>query len=447
MCDDSRDTRVDVRLRQSIEAGTLPRELLVCGPAGTGKTFGILSVIHTILADYPGVRALLVRQTRTSLTNSVLPTYEDEVLKLDGMQRIARGCGRSHRESYRYPHRGGPDSELVLGGMDRPERVLSSAWDIIYANESIELSEAGWDALTGRLDRPGRPSRFGWLVADTNPGDPLHWLKQRCDEGRTALWDTTHRANPAMWAAGGWTEAGLRYLARLSTLRGTRRKRFLDGIWAAGEGLWFDAFEAEAHVLLSAVYSPELPVCLAVDSGVYTGAVAFQRVPQPRGTDLVVVFWDYLSEGLGARANAAAIVAGLAGRTGRRLKVTTDPAGGARNPIGPTVLAEYRAAGLNADGWPTGSVADGLALIEGLLSPGGPPLLAIHPGCKHLVTAMANYRRKKRAGQLTDEPEDPQHPHEDLVDSLRGGLRAEFPDGLKTTQFPGQRKTLSSVFF
>ena len=111
------------------------------------------------------------------------------------------------------------------------------------------------------------------------------------------------------------------------------------------------------------------------------------------------------------------------------------------------MLAEYRAAGLNADGWPTGSVADGLALIEGLLSPGGPPLLAIHPGCKHLVTAMANYRRKKRAGQLTDEPEDPQHPHEDLVDSLRGGLRAEFPDGLKTTQFPGQRKTLSSVFF
>ena len=28
-----------------------------------------------------------------------------------------------------------------------------------------------------------------------------------------------------------------------------------------------------------------------------------------------------------------------------------------------------------------------------------------------------------------DEPDDPQHPHEDLMDALRGGVRDRFPDG------------------
>jgi crotonobetainyl-CoA:carnitine CoA-transferase CaiB-like acyl-CoA transferase len=55
----------------------------------------------------------------------------------------------------------------------------------------------------------------------------------------------------------------------------------------------------------------------------------------------------------------------------------------------------------------------------------------IHPDCQSLVTALANYRRKKRAGQWCDEPEDPQHPHEDLVDALRGGLKHALPEGVK----------------
>ena len=444
-----RETRVDSRLKAAIESGNLPKELLICGPAGTGKTFGLLSVLHTILADYPGVRALMVRQTRTSLTHSVLPTYEEEVLPLDGMSQIAAGCSRKVRESYRYPHPRGKYSELVLGGLDKPERVLSSAWDIIYVNEAIEITEPALDALTGRLNRPGRPSWLGWLLADTNPGDPLHHIKKRCDEGRMALWDTVHRANPAMYQRGEWTPAGLAYLGRLETLRGTRRKRYLDGIWCAGEGLWFDGFSAEQHVTDAAEYDPDLPVMLPIDSGVYTGAVAFQRRPMPDGPDLITVFFDYLSEGLSARVNAEAIRAGLAGRNGvkRKPKVTTDPAGGARNPIGPTVMAEYEAVGLKAEPWPGGSVADGLALIEGLLTPvGTTPRLLIHPRCKHLITAMANYRRKKRAGQMTDQPEDPQHPHEDLVDALRGGLREEFPDGLKkATAF--KRRTIGQQFY
>ena len=42
-----------------------------------------------------------------------------------------------------------------------------------------------------------------------------------------------------------WTADGRRYLARLGVLRGSRRKRLLDGLWAASEGVWFDSFGPE----------------------------------------------------------------------------------------------------------------------------------------------------------------------------------------------------------
>lgn len=206
------------------------------------------------------------------------------------------------------------------------------------------------------------------------------------------------------------------------------------------DGLWFPGFSTATHVSEAAEYDPSLPVCFPIDSGVFTGAVAFQvRPSRDGGPPLVTCFWDYLAEGVPARQAAMQMMAGLAGRVGTKLKVKTDPAGGARNPVGPTVIAEYRAEGLKAEPWPLGSVADALALVESLLTPAsGSPRLLIHPRCVRLIQALQHYRRAKRGGQWQDYPEDPQHPHEDLVDALRGGLRAEFPSGfvVKSTAGP-----------
>jgi hypothetical protein len=197
------------------------------------------------------------------------------------------------------------------------------------------------------------------------------------------------------------------------------------------DGLWFKEFTEATAVSERAEYHHAFPVHVAIDSGVFTGAVAFQIRPGPDGFPTVNVFVDYLAENAPARRNAQLIVAALGGRRGTRLKVTADPAGGARNAIGPTVLAEYHAEGLRAEPWPGGSVADSLATVEALLSPAaGSPRLLIHPRCTSTITALQHYRRAKRGGQWQDYPEDPQHPHEDLVDALRGGLRAEFPEGL-----------------
>src|SRR5262249_26655212 len=96
-----------------------------------------------------------------------------------------------------------------------------------------------------------------------------------------------------------------------------------------------------------------------------------------------------------------------------------------------TVLAELEAAGLHKPTiWPARPVEAGLGLVESFLSPGdGNPRLLIHPRCTHLIEAFRCYRRARRRGQLMDCPEDPQHPYEDVMDALRGGLVARFPEG------------------
>lgn len=226
--------------------------------------------------------------------------------------------------------------------------------------------------------------------------------------------------------------------ALIQKLRSTSIRTFEADYLCRGpraDGLWFPAFGPETHVGLDAEYDPSKPVHVAIDSGVFTGAVFFQvaRVPALGGpTDEVRVFADYLSEGKTAETNARAILEVARVHCNGRIHVaSTDPAGGSRNPVGPTVIAEYERSGIRPlRRWPLASVSDGLALVESFVSPAdGRPRLRIHPRCEPTIRAMWNYRRARRGGQWQDYPEDPQHPHEDLVDALRGGLRDLFPEG------------------
>ena len=110
-----------------------------------------------------------------------------------------------------------------------------------------------------------------------------------------------------------------------------------------------------------------------------------------------------------------------------------DPAGNARTAVGPTVRGDTNgsaAKGRAATSSPVTSKADGLQFVEALLkSADGSVSLTIHPRCKRLITALLCYTRAERGGQWQDYPENPLHPHEDLVDPLCGGLKLEFPEG------------------
>jgi hypothetical protein len=203
------------------------------------------------------------------------------------------------------------------------------------------------------------------------------------------------------------------------------------------DGLWFPSFDLDANVTEAAEYRPDAAVYWSIDTGVRTGGVLFQvqemEDEEMTWTD-INVFADYFSDGMGAGENARRqLELGQERCQGRRTRSFTDRSGAARNSIGPTVLAEYERAGLwPLESWPAypGSVRDGLALIDAfLLSGEGRVGLRIHPRCIHLIRAFQMYERTKVNGQWTDNPRDPQHPAEDLMDALRGGLQALYPDG------------------
>ena len=48
MIDPNRHLRVDVRLKRAFKSGAFPKRLLICGPAGTGKTYSILLFLHRL---------------------------------------------------------------------------------------------------------------------------------------------------------------------------------------------------------------------------------------------------------------------------------------------------------------------------------------------------------------------------------------------------------------
>jgi len=198
------------------------------------------------------------------------------------------------------------------------------------------------------------------------------------------------------------------------------------------EGQWFGCFDPAKHVSPDAEYQTGYPVRLAIDAGVsqHTGAVFFQVRPHGGGRR-VCVFGDFYSCGTYSAATAAACKA-KAGELcyGGIEIVRLDPAASAQTGVGPAAYAEYeKVFGQRTMGrWPSHGVVDGLDQVELLLDTGG---LVIHPRCKHIIAAFQGYRRAKRGGRILDYPEDPQHPHEDLMDALRGGIRDLYPEGFK----------------
>ena len=107
--------------------------------------------------------------------------------------------------------------------------------------------------------------------------------------------------------------------------------------------------------------------------------------------------------------------------------VRVDPAARAQTGIGPAAYASYeRVFGRLLSKWPSHGVVDGLEFMEALLDTG---CLVIHPRCTALIDAMQNYRRKQIGGQTVNYPADNQSPYEDMIVTLRGGIRDRFPEG------------------
>lgn len=247
-------------------------EVLLSGPAGTGKSRACLEKLHAVALRNPGMRGLIVRKTAASLGSTALVTWREHV----ATEAIAHGVisyyGGSSEEPPQYRY--GNGSRIMIGGMDKPSKVMSSEYDVIYVQEAIELAEADWEALTTRL-RNGRVT-FQQLLADTNPDRPTHWLKARVNRGQTLMLESRHEDNPVLVDdLGQRTERGAVYLALLGGLTGPRRYRLLGGLWVSAEGVIYDEYDPALHLVDRYRPPPDWTRWWAVDFG-YTNPFVLQ---------------------------------------------------------------------------------------------------------------------------------------------------------------------------
>ena len=233
------------------------REVLLAGPAGTGKSRAALEKMSFIAYQRP-IRGAIVRKVRKSLTQAALVTYEKKVLPEPSGVRFW-----TEDQEYRYPN----GAVVALAGLDDPEKIKSTEFDIIYVQEATELDQIDWELCVSRL-RNGVLS-YQQLIADCNPADPYHWLKQRCDRGDCHLLDTRHEDNPLLYdhQSNRWTEFGRSYLATLDTLTGYLHKRLRLGLWVAPDGMFFTEWNPEVHVVDGFEIPEHWPRWVAVDYG------------------------------------------------------------------------------------------------------------------------------------------------------------------------------------
>jgi phage terminase large subunit len=251
---------------------TRDSEVVLAGPAGTGKSLAALFRVHLAALHNPGIRCLIARKTGVSLTSTTLVTYEKKVAA-DALTRgIVTWFGGSAREAACYRYSNG--SVIVVGGLDKPEKIMSSEYDLVFVDEATELTKTDWESISTRL----RNGVLSWQqqIAACNPSHPTHWLKQRTDDGTARMLVSRHKDNPAYVNADATlTPKGVDYFAKLDRLTGVRRLRLRDGKWAAAEGQIYEAWDDAIHLVDSVKPTAAWTRWAAVDFG-YTNPFVYQ---------------------------------------------------------------------------------------------------------------------------------------------------------------------------
>lgn len=222
-------------------------ECLLSGAAGTGKTVGALMKLHLACLMKPKVRCLIVRKTHASLTASTLVTFREKVAKeaIDAKMLHYYGGSGAEPASFRYNN----GSVIVVGGLDRASRLLSTEFDLVLVDEAIEVTDEDLDTIITRLRN--NVLSYQQLIMCTNPGPPTHHLKVRADAGRCRMFYSKHEDNPALYddKTNTWTEYGKKYISLLESLTGVRYHRMRWGKWVAAEGQVYENWNPEIHVI------------------------------------------------------------------------------------------------------------------------------------------------------------------------------------------------------
>lgn len=374
-------------------------EFIVSGAAETGKTFCLLNRLHLLCCLYPNISALMVRKTYSSIKNSVAETYENKILPSKDVVQI---YGGSRVEKYIYPN----GSVIWVGGMDNPDKVLSSERDYIYVNQAEELNRAEWEVLLTRVTGRAGNAPFPQIFGDCNPSHPSHWIRKRELDGTLKVIHTTHRDNPTLYDDNGnLTERGKRTIEVLSRLSGARKARLFYGQWAAPEGAIYDVFDEQKHIVEDFNIPRMWARVVGVDPvGMLSAAVWLAYDPE---NERLVVYREYYEP---SGRSTLEHVRNVLDMTGSEPVVGWCGGG----PSETQQRIDWNAAGIPLVKPSTSDVWSQIDKVYQLFENGS---LVVMKSCENLITEIGMYRRRLNDDALTDVIEDKESFH--LLDALR----------------------------
>ena len=219
------------------------REVLLEGPANTGKSYAGLWKMHLAALKYPGMHGLLLRKTLVSLKASTLVTFRERIL---GPTTPVKFWSAKADEAAHYAYPNG--SKIYIGGMDNPAKIMSTEYDLIVWDEATDGSVDEWEALQTRLRYGMMP--YQQAIACVNPQAPYHWMNLRANPESDTFdpahhlmhrLKSRHEDNPTVTAA---------YLTMLDQLTGVRRARLYLGQWRAADGMVYEeAWSADRNLV------------------------------------------------------------------------------------------------------------------------------------------------------------------------------------------------------
>ncbi|MDE0484016.1 MAG: hypothetical protein OXI67_15670 [Candidatus Poribacteria bacterium] len=240
------------------------------GTYDAGKTFSCVAYIDQLARNYPGARLTFVHRSLKRVYKNIVPTYEKYLgfrprSRADPNPTPITRYGGEHPDFFQYWN----GSRIYMNGLDKPQNLLSDFFDAAFVNQAELVSFDTWDELTARVSERAGTLPIAFLIGDCNPSTPNHWIRQQTKAGKLAYFEMTFRDNPEIYdqQTGELTEKGKRRVQRLQNLEGLRYKRGYEGKWVSGEGLVFDTFLPEVHVIDNFTISTKWARYISIDWG------------------------------------------------------------------------------------------------------------------------------------------------------------------------------------
>jgi len=211
---------------------------LFTGAVRSGKTIATLLLMLKRLNNLPDGRSAIIGKTETTIMRNILDPLQDMigtkyVSDIEGKKREATIFGK---KLYCI---GANDARAV-------KKLKGSGFQYVLGDEITTWPENFFQMLKSRIDKPG--ARFD---GTTNPENPRHWLKRNFIDQENEL-DVFHMHftlddNPFL------SDEFKRELKK--EYSGIWYKRYILGEWVKAEGLIYDMYAPDRHV----VEKPDLP--------------------------------------------------------------------------------------------------------------------------------------------------------------------------------------------